>query len=464
MKMSAYYINEDTIAAVSTGMSPGGIGIVRISGPDAVQAADRVFEGADGKSLAEAKSHTIHYGVIRENGELLDEVLVSVMRAPRTYTREDVVEINCHGGIYVVRKVLQAVLKKGVRPAQPGEFTKRAFLNGRIDLSQAEAVMDLISADNEYAEKSAVSQLKGSMKKIILSCREKILYETAYIEAALDDPEHYDLTGYPEELKEKLIALLQEIEALYNTSEDGAILREGIRTVILGRPNVGKSTLMNALSGTETAIVTDIAGTTRDVLEESITISGIPLRIMDTAGIRNTEDIIEKIGVERARKAADEADLILYVLDAASGFSEEDREILSELSGRKMIILLNKSDLPSRTTEAEARAAADAPVIAISAKENIGMEQLREYVLDLFLGGEVRFNEQVYITNERHKAALANVLESLRLVISAIDDGMPEDVYTVDLMDAYSSLGSVIGEEVGEDLVNEIFNKFCMGK
>ena len=462
--MSDLYYNEDTIAAVSTGISPGGIGIVRISGPEAVSAADQLFVSRSGKTLAEAKSHTIHYGTICENGEMLDEVLVSVMRAPATYTREDIVEINCHGGIFVVRKVLQAVLRKGVRPAQPGEFTKRAFLNGRIDLTQAEAVMDLISADNEYAEKNAVSQLKGSVREAVLSCRRKILYETAYIEAALDDPEHYDLTGYGEELYEKLLPILQELKSLYSTSEDGKILREGIATVILGRPNVGKSTLMNVLSGTDTAIVTEIAGTTRDVLEETVSIGGVPLRIMDTAGIRSTEDVIERIGVEKALRCADSADLILYVLDAASDFSEEDRQLLERLSGKQMIVLLNKSDLTPKITEEEVSRAADAPVIAVSARENQGIGQLRDYVLDLFLGGEVRFDEQVYITNERHKAALSDVIESLQLVLESIESGMPEDVYTVDLMDAYRSLGLIIGEEIGEDLINEIFSKFCMGK
>ncbi|MBE5995833.1 MAG: tRNA uridine-5-carboxymethylaminomethyl(34) synthesis GTPase MnmE [Lachnospiraceae bacterium] len=462
--MSDLYYNEDTIAAVSTGISPGGIGIVRISGPDAIAAADRLFFSRSGQKLANVKSHTIHYGTICEDGEMLDEVLVSVMRAPATYTREDIVEINCHGGIFVVRKVLRAVLRNGVRPAEPGEFTKRAFLNGRIDLTQAEAVMDLISADNEYAEKSAVSQLKGSVRDAVLSCREKILYETAYIEAALDDPEHYDLTGYGDELYSKLQPILRELESLYRTSDDGKIMREGIATVILGRPNVGKSTLMNVLSGTDTAIVTEIAGTTRDVLEETVSIGGLPLRIMDTAGIRTTEDVIEKIGVEKALKCAENADLILYVLDAASEFSQEDKDLLEQLSGRQMIVLLNKSDLKQRIKESDVSAVADAPVISVSAKENYGIGQLREYVLDLFLGGEVRFNEQVYITNERHKAALSDVIESLKLVLESIETGMPEDVFTVDLMDAYRSLGTIIGEEIGEDLINEIFSKFCMGK
>ena len=324
-------VYQDTIAAISTASAPSGIGIVRISGKEAVPVAEKVFRAANGKSLSEAESHTMQYGHVEAEGKLLDEVLVSVFRAPRTYTREDIVEINCHGGTLILRSVLEAVLKAGARMAEPGEFTKRAFLNGRIDLTQAEAVMDLIGSENRIAAESALSHLGGTMRRKIVSLREALLYEMAYIEAALDDPEHYDLTGYGQELQGKLQTIRSEIRHLLDTAEEGRMVKEGIATVILGQPNVGKSTLLNLISGEERAIVTDIAGTTRDILEEHVMLQGIPLRVMDTAGLRETGDKIEQIGVERARACAEKADLILYLVDGSRSLSETDRKNLQEL-------------------------------------------------------------------------------------------------------------------------------------
>ena len=457
--------NQDTIAAISTATAPSGIGIVRISGKEAIPVAAGIFRAASGKPLTAAESHTLQYGHIEAGGNILDEVLVSVFRAPRTYTREDLVEINCHGGTLVLRRVLEAVLDAGARMAEPGEFTKRAFLNGRIDLTQAEAVMDLIGSENRIAADSALSHLGGAMRKKIVSLREKILYETAYIEAALDDPEHYDLTGYGQELEEKLGEALREIRHLLDTADEGRIVREGIAVVILGQPNVGKSTLLNLLTGEDRAIVTEIAGTTRDVLEDHVMMDGIPLRVMDTAGLRDTDDTIEQIGVERARACAGKADLVLYLIDGAYPLSETDRDNLRGLDGKKVILIRNKTDLEEAVSDEELRALLpDAPYVRMSASEGTGKKELAEKIRELFLSGEVRQGEEVYITNARHREALLNASESLACTLQAIADGMPEDLYTVDMMDAYSALGRIIGEDVDEDLINEVFEKFCMGK
>ncbi|MBR2561168.1 MAG: tRNA uridine-5-carboxymethylaminomethyl(34) synthesis GTPase MnmE [Eubacterium sp.] len=461
----------DTIAAISTAMAPSGIGIVRISGPAAVEAADRVFRSKSGKPLAETKSHTVRYGHIVDRDTVLDEVLVSVLRAPDTYTREDTIEINCHGGSLVLRRVLEAVLDGGVRLAEPGEFTKRAFLNGRIDLSQAEAVMDLIASENKTAADSAISQLGGVMRRKVEGLRDEILHETAYIEAALDDPEHYDLDGYAAELEKVLCEVRREIRAMLETCDEGRILKEGVATVILGRPNVGKSTLLNLLAGEERAIVTDIAGTTRDVLEEQIVLGGVPLRIMDTAGLRETGDAIESIGVSRARSCAETADLILYVLDGAQPLSPEDRENLTGLFGKEgalqkeVILVLNKGDLEQRTTVEEAASLLPgAPLIRMSAREGEGLTALSDTIRDMFLKGAVQSSGEVYITNLRHKEALERANESLTLALQSIRSSMPEDLYTVDLMDAYGALGAIIGADVSEDLIDRIFSEFCMGK
>ena len=456
---------ETTIAAISTAMSASGIGIVRISGENAMDVISRIYRSKGGKKkIKEVPSHTIHYGYIYNGEELVDEVLVMIMRAPRTFTGEDTVEIDCHGGVYAMKRVLETVLKNGAEIAGPGEFTTRAFLNGRLDLSQAEAVMDVIQAKNDYALKSSMEQLRGSVQKAIRDIREKLIYHIAYIESALDDPEHISLDGYPQELLEVVDKEQQEVKRLLKSSSDGKIIQEGIQTVILGKPNAGKSSLLNLLLGENRAIVTDIAGTTRDILEEYITLHGITLKITDTAGIRETEDIVEKIGVDKAREMAQKADLILYVVDSSVPLDENDEEIMSMLGGKKAIILYNKTDLTPVIPLEELREKTGHPVIPISAKEETGIMELEDKVKEMFFGGELSFNDEVYITNARHKAALEEADKSLDLVRNSIEMGMPEDFFSIDLMNAYENLGKILGESVGEDLVNEIFSKFCMGK
>ena len=458
-------MQKDTIAAIATGMSQAGIGIIRISGPEAISAADRLYRSKCGKKrLAESASHTIHYGYIYDGGQLLDEVLVSVMKGPHSYTGEDTVEINCHGGILVVKRILEAVLKTEVRPADPGEFTKRAFLNGRPDLSQAEAVIDVINSRNDFALKSSVSQLKGSLSGKIREVREKLLYQIAFIESALDDPEHISLDGYPEQLLDTINPLALQLSELLKSYDNGHILSDGIKTVILGKPNAGKSSLLNILAGRERAIVTDIAGTTRDILEEQIILDGIGISLVDTAGIRKTEDAVEKIGVSRAKDQAKDADLIIYVVDSSVPLDENDLEIIELIQNRKSIVLLNKSDLETYVSVEELQDRTDKKVISVSARENTGIEALTEAIKEMFYSGDVSINEELYITNERHKIALQNAYKSLELVKSSIEGGLPEDFFSIDLMDAYEQLGVILGESVEEDLVNEIFSKFCMGK
>ena len=456
---------EDTIAAIATPGSGSGIGVIRISGENAIEVADKIFQPKNrNKRLPEQPTYTIHYGNIVDGDKLLDEVIVLLMRGPHSYTAEDTVEIDCHGGTFVMRKILELVIRNGARPAEPGEFTKRAFLNGRIDLSQAEAVMDVIEAKNNYALQSSLGQLKGSLLEMIREMREKILYEIAYIESALDDPEHISLDGYPVELGEKVDNLLKTAVDLLKSSQNGRVLREGIRTVIVGKPNAGKSSLMNVLVGSNRAIVTDMAGTTRDILEEEIQLKGLNLNIVDTAGIRKTDDPVEKIGVERAKKAMLDADLILYVVDSSADLDENDEEIISFLQDQNAIILLNKADLPSALTVVKMQERLQKPTVSISAREEIGMDELSDLIEHMFLSGEISFNDQVYLTNMRHQAAMEQVQSSLMKVKESISLGMPEDFFSIDLMDAYEALGSIIGESVGEDLVNEIFSKFCMGK
>ncbi len=463
-------MNTDTIAAISTAMTNSGIGIIRISGDEAISIANKivVFKNSH-KKLIDVKSHTIHYGFIYNGNDFIDEVMVSVMKAPNSYTTEDTVEINCHGGIVVMNTVLELVLKNGARLSEPGEFTKRAFLNGRIDLTKAEAVMDVINSKNVYAMKSSAKQLKGEVYKIIKSLRDDIIYEIAFIESALDDPEHISLEGYTEKLSVKVDKLLQKIDVLLKKYDNGKIIKDGINTVIVGKPNVGKSSLLNLLAGEEKAIVTNIAGTTRDVLEESVRMNDILLNIIDTAGIRDTEDIVEKIGVDKAKKYANDADLIIFVVDSSSPLDDTDKEIMKLISDKKVIVLLNKSDLETFVTEDTIRDlwendSNNISIIKTSTKENIGMDILENTVKEMFFKGDISFDEEIFITSLRHKEALSDSYNSLKMVKRSLEDNMPEDFYSIDLMSTYASLGLIIGEEVGEDLVNEIFAKFCMGK
>lgn len=457
--------HTDTIAAAATAMGSAGIGIIRISGPDAFAVLEKVFRPKNEKKvMSEQPGYTVHYGMAVDGEQVLDEVLVMLMRGPHSYTAEDTAEIDCHGGRLVMQKILEAVLKNGARAADPGEFTKRAFLNGRIDLSQAEAVMDLIQSKNEMALKSSLAQLKGTVRQEIEKLRAQLLYEMAFVEAALDDPEHISLDGYSEELLEKMRGIAAEVEKLLKSSESGRMLKEGIKTVILGKPNAGKSSLLNVLLGEERAIVTEIAGTTRDVLEEQLQLGEVSLQLLDTAGIRSTEDVVEQIGVERARKQAEDADLILYVADSSRVLDESDEEILKLLEGKKALVLLNKSDLAPVITPEIMREKTGHPVLVISAKEGAGIQELEEKIRSLFFRGEVDFNDEVLITNLRQKQALMDTSKSLSMVIESIENGMPEDLFTIDLKDAYTALGFIIGEEIGDDLANEIFGKFCMGK
>lgn len=455
----------DTIAAIATAMSNSGIGIVRISGENAINIADKIYRSKDQKKrLREVSSHTVHYGFIVDGEEVIDEVMVIVMKAPNTYTREDTVEIDCHGGILVVKSVLETVIKYGARCAEPGEFTKRAFLNGRIDLSQAEAVIDVINSKSEFALKNSVSQLNGAVYKGIKDIRDIIIYNIAFIESALDDPEHISIEGYSNKLDSICDDLLRTLEKLIVSADKGKILKEGINTVIVGKPNAGKSSLLNSLVGEEKAIVTNIAGTTRDIIEESINLGGINLNIIDTAGIRDTSDTVEQIGVERAKKYANSADLIIYVVDSSTELDSNDESILELLRDKKAIILLNKTDLLAKTTSDILKEKTDSIIIPVSVKEEKGLDALENTIKDMFISGDIEFNDEIYITNVRQKALIKEAYESISLVKKSINDNMPEDFYSIDLTSAYEALGMVIGEAVEDDLVNEIFSKFCMGK
>jgi tRNA modification GTPase len=488
-------MKSDTIAAIATALSESGIGIIRISGEECLNIADKIFVNKYGKkTLKSVNSHSISYGFIVSEGisadnhedwdkYIIDEVMVAVMKAPNSYTKEDTVEINCHGGVMIMQKILDTVLLAGARMAEPGEFTKRAFLNGRIDLSKAEAVMDLIHSQNEYALTSSINQLKGNLSSKIKSLRAALIYEIAFIESALDDPEHISLDGYPDRLRIKIIDMINEVKKLLSTADNGRIIKEGISTVIIGKPNAGKSSLLNILVGEEKAIVTDIAGTTRDIIEEHIMLNGIGLNIIDTAGIRNTKDKVEKIGVERAKKYAAYADLIIYVVDASVALDENDKDIISIIRDKKTIILLNKSDIENVVTEKDIEKLLDniheknddckekscnnICILRTSTRDlnsNSGIEEFENIIKEMFFKGEIKNNSEIVITNMRHKEALQNTLESLNMVMQSIDNGMEEDFYSIDLMSAYSELGKIIGEEIEDDLVEEIFSKFCMGK
>ena len=460
-------MNTDTIAAIATAMSNSGIGIIRVSGNESIEIVDHIFKnGKKENSLKRYKSHTIHYGFIYDEDKILDEVMVSVFKSPHSFTTEDTVEINCHGGILVLQKILELLIKNGARLAEPGEFTKRAFLNGRIDLSEAEAVMDLISSQNEMALQSSVKQLQGSVSDKVKELRSEIIYEIAFIESALDDPEHISLDGFTERLENKVEFLSSSVDKLLSTAENGKMIREGIRTVIVGKPNAGKSSLLNLLAGEEKAIVTEIAGTTRDIIEENINLKGIHLHIIDTAGIRKSDDVVEQIGVEKAKKYTADADLVIYVLDSSVPLDQNDYDIMEMIREKKCIILFNKTDMESLVSFDDLKDKTDDShiMIKISAKENTGIDDFEKAVEKMFFQGKIRENDEVMITNMRHKEALLEVKESLLQVKKSLDAGMPEDFYSIDLMSAYQSLGRIIGEETSEDLVNEIFSKFCMGK
>lgn len=456
---------KETIAAIATGMSNSGIGIIRMSGPEAISIADSIFVSARKNfRLSDAATHTVHYGNIVYEDNIIDEVLVIIMKAPNSYTREDVVEIDCHGGVYVMKKILDVLIKSGARTAEPGEFTKRAFLNGRIDLAQAEAVIDIINSKNKYAFSNSVKLLNGKLSEQITEIRKDLINNIAYIEAALDDPEHISLDNYGDKLLITVDNYIDKVDNLIKTVDNGKIFTQGVKTVIIGKPNAGKSSILNILAGYDRAIVTDIAGTTRDTIEEQINLAGITLNLVDTAGIRNTKDVVEEIGVNKAKELVGEADLILYVVDSSTELDENDYDILNIIKDRKTVILLNKSDLDTVTDADRIADITDSKVISVSAKDNTGLDELSDAIVELFASGEIDYNDEVYVSGERNKEALEETLESLKLVKKSITEGLPEDFYTIDLMNAYEQLGKITGESVEDDLVNEIFSKFCMGK
>lgn len=456
---------EDTIAAIATGMNNAGVGIIRISGDRSCEVTDRVFRAANANKTAQSmETYTASFGGVYEGDVLLDEAILLVMKAPHSYTCEDVCELQCHGGIVSLRKILDLILKSGARAAEPGEFTKRAFLNGRIDMSQAESVMELINAKSDFAVRTSVDQLQGRLRDRIMEMREKILYNTAFIESALDDPEHYSLDGYPQKLRIDVDNLVDSVDKLLTTFDNGRVLSEGINTVIVGKPNAGKSSLLNMLLGEDRAIVTDMAGTTRDTLSEVISICGITLNIVDTAGIRETDDVIEKIGVDKALESVDKADLILYVVDSSECLDENDDRIIDKINGRQVIVILNKSDLEMKLDRGDIEGRLDAPVICLSALTGDGGDELYGCLNRMFFEGSLNYNDQLYITNARHKNELVCARNALEKVIDSIDMGMEEDFFSIDLMDAYEHLGLIIGETARDDLADKIFKEFCMGK
>lgn len=465
--MAEITLEFDTIAAISTPPGEGAISIVRLSGDQAVVIADKVYRCGK-KSLLEVPSHTIHYGHIIDpkTQQLVDEVMISIMLAPKTFTREDVVEINCHGGIVVVNQILQLLLREGARLAEPGEFTKRAFLNGRVDLSQAEAVMDLIRAKTDKAMGLALNQLDGNLSSLIRSLRQEILETLAQVEVNIDYPEYDDVEELTTRLLlEKATMIQQQIQQLLATSKQGKVLREGLSTAIIGRPNVGKSSLLNHLLQEEKAIVTDIAGTTRDVIEEYVNVRGVPLKLIDTAGIRETEDVVERIGVERSRKALSEADLVLLVLNQSESLTKEDEQLLEATKGLKRIILLNKTDLPQKLEKEKLdQWIANDPVFAVSVAQNDGLDQLELAISDLFFGGQTGERDATYVSNTRHIALLEKAAISLEEVISGIELGMPVDLVQIDMTRCWDYLGEVVGDSVQDELITQLFSQFCLGK
>ncbi|TCP70246.1 tRNA uridine-5-carboxymethylaminomethyl(34) synthesis GTPase MnmE [Baia soyae] len=457
---------NDTIAAIATALGEGGIAVIRVSGPQAIEKVDQLYAGKE--SLQQTPTHTVRYGymVHPETEERIDEVLVTVMRAPRTFTREDVVEISCHGGLIPVQVTLKALLSVGIRLAEPGEFTKRAFLNGRIDLSQAEAVMDLIRAKTDRAAKVANQQAEGRLSKLIQQLREEIVETLAHLAVNVDYPEYDAEVMTSQFLQERCKYIIGHIDELLQTARQGKILREGIATAIIGRPNVGKSSLMNVLTQENKAIVTDIPGTTRDVLEEYVNVRGIPLKLLDTAGIRETEDLVEQIGVERSRQALERADLVLLVLNQAEELQEEDRRLLEQVKHVTAIVIMNKMDLPGKCSMEEVRSSISehTPVITTSLKEEKGIHQLEEAISALFFSGKVAMADSTYVSNARHIHLLEEAQKSIQDVLNGIELGMPLDLVEIDLKNAWQYLGEVIGDAVAEDLIDQIFSQFCLGK
>ncbi|MDA8353598.1 MAG: tRNA uridine-5-carboxymethylaminomethyl(34) synthesis GTPase MnmE [Firmicutes bacterium] len=458
-------MDTDTIAAISTPVGEAGIAVIRVSGPDAVRIADQIYQGKS--SLSEADTHTVHYGHIidPDSGEQIDEVLVTVMRAPRTFTREDVVEISCHGGMVPVQNVLEALFSSGARSAEPGEFTKRAFLNGRIDLSQAEAVIDLIRSRTDRAARVAMHQAKGRLSQLVRRLRQDILETLAHLAVNVDYPEYDAEELTAQTILERSRHIKEEIEQLLQTARQGKIYREGIATAIIGRPNVGKSSLLNALAHENKAIVTDVPGTTRDVIEEYVNVRGIPLRLVDTAGIRETEDLVEKIGVERSRQALDEADLVLLLLNYAEPLSEEDRKLLQVVRNLTAIVVVNKTDLePQLDLQEVKESLQDIPLITTSIKREEGLDRLEEAIADLFMEGRAPSADATYVSNTRHISLLKQARQQVEEAIDGIQSGVPLDMVEIDLKNAWQTLGGIIGDTVGEDLIDQIFSQFCLGK
>ncbi len=457
-------IHTDTIAAIATGMNTAGIGIIRISGDDSFSVVKKIFTLPSGKEPETLESHRVYYGYIHDGDQMIDEVLLIPLRSPRSFTKEDTIEIDCHGGLLVMDRILKLVCKNGARPAQPGEFTKRAFLNGRIDLSEAEAVIDLIRSKNDLAMDNSLRHLVGGLKERLDACKGEILHEIARIEAALDDPEHYDLEGYSDEMKEKTNAWIKDLTELTDSYREGRIVTEGIKTVILGKPNVGKSSFLNTLLGTDRAIVTEIAGTTRDSIEEEIVIGGIVLKVIDTAGVHDTQDPVESIGVERSIRLTEDADLILMVIDSSVPLDDSDQKLLTMIRDKKALVLLNKSDLSPLVTEEEIKKMTDHEIISVSAKEDQGFDAFRNYIKDAFLEGKLSYNDEIFISNQRQYDLLTKSVNSLKNVLSSIERNMPEDCFSIDLNDAYEQLCLLTGERMDDDVINEVFSKFCMGK
>ncbi|MBM7580586.1 tRNA uridine-5-carboxymethylaminomethyl(34) synthesis GTPase MnmE [Jeotgalibacillus terrae] len=457
----------DTIAAISTPMGEGAIAIVRLSGDEAFTIADRVYRSG-GKQLQSVPSHTIHYGHIVDpkTDETIEEVMVSVMKGPKTFTREDVVEINCHGGVVSVNRVLQLLLREGARLAEPGEFTKRAFLNGRIDLSQAEAVMDLIRAKTDRAMNVAMNQMQGRLSRLVQSLRQEILEILAQVEVNIDYPEYDDVEEMTlTMMMEKSQYVRDEVEKLLKTSEQGKILREGLSTVIIGRPNVGKSSLLNSLVQENKAIVTDIPGTTRDVIEEYVNVRGVPLKLVDTAGIRETEDIVERIGVERSRQVLKEADLILLVLNHGEELSDEDRRLFEAVTGMDVIVIVNKTDLAQEIDLEEVKQlSGDHKLVTTSLLKEQGVDELEEAIASLFFDGSVDLGDGTYVSNSRHIALLHQALQAIEEAIQGAEMGMPVDMVQIDLRRTWEILGEMIGDTVQESLIDQLFSQFCLGK